>query len=739
MGNHSSCQIAREGILDPYQCTVSCKRACGAVDGFEGDLSCDPAGVVFDDTIRHLGQLEQLAFRFAGSSNLSALRWVFVFGARFETCDSNGTTLLHTACRTGSLPIVKDLVRRGKNVDVTDIAGWTPLHVAVCMGRQDVALYLLQCGAMPHVMNMRGQMPEDICSHKDTKDVVNMFDPRVAAKPALAAGFPVRGMDEIEGLLGPPCSGEPVHSLQFEPFFVPREPAVQTGLRQEELKLLGLEFFNRSPGHGVAFLVAAGIVRDYPVEINTFLSSTGADPVGIGEFLSEEFPIAQTLRLEFLNSLPLLGTGVVAALHVAFTGMAVPHDLLKVDRLCRGVAHFWWKQHEEKSGDKEVMVHSTARRAEVSGLDLLQSILSTDTLQRLLFSTLMLHRWLKAGKKMSLNQWIELNTGIEGLGNDVPVHVQSHIYTSVVQDLAALITTRRPMQWGSVEMELSSWVQVQYKCRAQVGGGTIRAAWPQASPRTLAEEGGVTSAGCSLPMPSQAVIQDSEPRTVQQLSRGQHGEAAWVTVTCMFLFLWNGNGPDAAPYAMVWLKHIMVRSVDLEARRVVLGSRPNKHSLGVPGEDEWMEVVLLLADGRFQPLEAPELVLRFDSTEITKLWADRLEEICVEPAFGKGAALVQKMSSWRANLNLTRNNGDDASEVSTPGHILQERSRASDGAGPPVRPPQSRTNEASRQTPTQVVNERSRASESTHDADTESEASQTYPVQLRGNQVLMDV
>eukprot|EP00971_Amphidinium_carterae_P016279 321096-Amphidinium_carterae.1 len=36
MGNQSSCQCAREGILDPYQCTVSCKRACGAVDGFEG-------------------------------------------------------------------------------------------------------------------------------------------------------------------------------------------------------------------------------------------------------------------------------------------------------------------------------------------------------------------------------------------------------------------------------------------------------------------------------------------------------------------------------------------------------------------------------------------------------------------------------------------------------------------------------------------------------------------------------
>ena len=29
--------------------------------------------------------------------------------------------------------------------------------------------------------------------------------------------------------------------------------------------------FPRSPGHGIAFLVAIGIIRDFPVEINNFL------------------------------------------------------------------------------------------------------------------------------------------------------------------------------------------------------------------------------------------------------------------------------------------------------------------------------------------------------------------------------------------------------------------------------------------------------------------------------------
>mmetsp|Transcript_54513 Transcript_54513/g.129995 ORF Transcript_54513/g.129995 Transcript_54513/m.129995 type:complete len:721 (+) Transcript_54513:75-2237(+) len=696
MGNQLSCgACARDGLVDPYQCTVPCRRACGGGDGTDADFSCDPAGVIFDDTIRHLGDLEQAAFRLAGASNLAALRWIFVFGANLEACDSNGTSLLHAACRTGSLPVVKDLVRRGKALDATDCAGWTPLHVAACMGRQDVSLYLLQCGAVPHMTNMRGQAAEDLCSHRDTKEVVGMFDPRAPVKPA--QGFPVRGADDFEGL-GPPCSGEPVHSLQFEPFFVPREPAVHTGVRQEDLQLLGLDFFNRSPGHGVSFLVAAGIVRDYPVEINTFLVRTGADPVGIGEFLSEEFPIAQTLRLEFLNSLPLLGTGVITALEVAFMDMAAPKDMLKVDRLCRGIAHFWWKQHEEDKKKPDIDVEeqeewrnshgpaerkrtfaSVGCREEISGHDLFQCILSTDTLHRLLFSTLMLHRWLLGGRRMSLNQWIELNAGIEGLGNDVPVHVQSQIY-KVLQADNSLLCTRRAMPWDGVEMELSAWVQVQYKVRAHITAGGVPAAWPQASPRILAEEGGVTSAGCSLPMPSTMVMQEVEPSALPstiQLSRGQHGEAAWITIMCNFLFIWSGDGADAVPYAMLWLRHAMVKEKDIEMRRVVLANRPVGQPL-VPGDDDWLEVVLLLADGRFQPLEAPEVVLSFDTQEAVETWAKKLEAICVEPTFGKGAALHTKISNWRAGMKMAMNDGDDASEASIPLQVLNERSRVSD-------------------------------------------------------------
>eukprot|EP00490_Sorites_sp_Unknown_P015942 CAMPEP_0114689896 /NCGR_PEP_ID=MMETSP0191-20121206/65070_1 /TAXON_ID=126664 /ORGANISM="Sorites sp." /LENGTH=58 /DNA_ID=CAMNT_0001979105 /DNA_START=3 /DNA_END=175 /DNA_ORIENTATION=+ len=32
---------------------------------------------------------------------------------------------------------------------------------------------------------------------------------------------------------------------------------------------------------------------------------------------------------------------------------------------------------------------------------------------------------------MTLNEWVQLNVGIEGCGNDIPLHVQMGIYSAV--------------------------------------------------------------------------------------------------------------------------------------------------------------------------------------------------------------------------------------------------------------------------------------------------------------------
>lgn len=640
-----------------------CGRGCGLEELEPG--SCDPAGCVFDETLRGVGHLEQMAFRFAASSNLAALRWLFVFGACADVCDSNGTTLLHVACRTGSMPVVQDLVRRGSSLNAADCAGWTPLHVASCIGRQDVSLYLLQWGAKPHKKNLQGQAPEDLCSHPWTKEVVIGYDARDGAKPS-KMGFPRLAGAAGEGAGRADRGTVDSHpSLHFEPFFVPRDPVFCEPQHREEVQHVGVALFNRSPGHGLAFLVAMGAVRDYPVEINNFLLRIGADPARFGEYLGEDFPIAQTLRLEFLNSLPLLGTGVVSALRVALHEVAMPRDWQKADRLTRGIAHFWWRQHEEeladrKSEGKPPDLQGIGARGELAGVELQRSLLGTDGLHRLMFSAWMLHRWLSAGHQMSLNEWVQLNTGIEGSGCDVPIHVQTGIYKAMVAS-GSPFGDQRPKHEPMLLPTMQSWAGVHYYGRPQVSHAGDLAAWPDASPRTLAAQGGASSAGRTAPLPGGPEREDEEveqrvelggsctgsagkrrvcalsalaaPAAVPGLGRGGDVEAAWVSLQHRLLFLAH-SPQDAPPYAVVSLDRVALREVDSAGRRLVLASRAEASwpPAATTSEDEWLDLCLLLGDGRFQSLEAPQLELQLASSADFDAWVAHLGELCFEGA-----------------------------------------------------------------------------------------------------------
>uniref|UniRef100_A0A7S4R684 SEC7 domain-containing protein n=1 Tax=Alexandrium monilatum TaxID=311494 RepID=A0A7S4R684_9DINO len=684
----------RDAVLDSTATLDSrymlCRKPCG-LDDIEAELiRCDPAGVVFDDTIRQLPQLDRVTFRFAASSNLAALRWLFVFGANPKAVDSNGTSLLHVACRTGSVQVVRDLVRRGLSLNSADSMGWTPLHVASCMGRQDVSLYLLQSGATPHVKTAKGQTPEDLCSHPCTKEVVVSYDAQTRGRHA-QVGFPTRSLETFHAASsgGGMDAMEVGANLHFEPFFVPRDPVLHEPKSREDLQQLGVDLFARSPGHGVAFLVAVGVVRDYPVEINNFLVRVGADPAGLGEFLGEEFPISQTLRLEFLNSLPLLGTGVVSALETAFNEMALPPDWLKVDRLTRGIAHFWWRQHEEelaerKSGDigstgATQDLQSLGARGELAGLELQRSLLGTDGLHRLMYSAVMLQRWLQAGNQMTLNEWVQLNTGIEGSGNDVPMHVQTGIHRAISEGALALANRRRP-QRPATAPTVEGFAFVFYTGRAQVSHDGDPAVWPEATPRMLAAQGGVPSAGRSSPLPGleadliegagqapraaaaargrgrEAVSVYAQPFDSESAGLGgkvDGEEEAWLSLH-QWILLISSSTPDSTPYAFVSLRHAILREVDAAARRLVLVSHSDSNwpPIGM-ADDEWLELFLLLGDGRFQPMEAPRLELRLGKAADFDAWAAHLGELCYDDPhlWSQGARTADKRLPALLNAN----------------------------------------------------------------------------------------
>nr|BAN20771.1 unkown protein [Riptortus pedestris] len=64
-----------------------------------------------------------------------------------DTEDFIGSTALHYAISTGSLPLVRTLVKHGANVNAKDIFDATPLYFAFYWKRLNVAKYLLSKGA----------------------------------------------------------------------------------------------------------------------------------------------------------------------------------------------------------------------------------------------------------------------------------------------------------------------------------------------------------------------------------------------------------------------------------------------------------------------------------------------------------------------------------------------------------------------------------------------------------------
>ena len=121
-------------------------------------------------------------------------------------------------------------------------------------------------------------------------------------------------------------------------------------------------------------------------------------------------------------------------------------------------------------------------KGELAGLQLHQGLLGTDALHRLLFSSLMLYQWLKAGKQMTLSEWAQLNTGIEAGGTDVPMHVQSGVYRAITE-FSATLEDRVPRCKPSPKPKMLGWAYLRYSGRSQVSHDGDTAAWTAATPR----------------------------------------------------------------------------------------------------------------------------------------------------------------------------------------------------------------------------------------------------------------
>lgn len=507
MGNRVMCGGA------PQTCVDECARLQFEVRSRDAEEpECDPAGAVFQETLRTLPLRDQEGLLFAGTSNLVALRWLLMLGANAKARDRNGTTMLHAGCRGGSLLTVQELIRRGLPLDAVDSAGWTPLHVAAMMGRKDMALILLHARANVSMKNKTGQTALGLCSDISTIEVLRNYSVKTA-DGMLPAQFGI-STDELRALSKGVGELGDDPTATCEPFFVPRPGMFTDEESNSELISIGLDLAHRSCGHALAFFVATGAVHDHPTDLSTFIIDHGLDPTQLGEFLGEDFSLAQTLRLAFVHTMELHGTGVVGALRKVFRFMRPPTELSKLDRITAAAAHLWWRTHEgddsptdfiDDLGETEngleftLFAEDTSPNSgfpsdtpvnasggqepdptgswttqpefheEVLGPKLRASLRSVEGLARLMFSTVMLcwnvNRVLSEGmqeaghhqRRLSFQEWHDTNANIEADGKSPSAIVQKSIFKLLSQEQCPeLLPVRKSTQSKEDEIEANS-------------------------------------------------------------------------------------------------------------------------------------------------------------------------------------------------------------------------------------------------------------------------------------------
>lgn len=113
--------------------------------------------------------------------------------------------LLVWAAMAGQPAVAAALCDAGADVNITDAAGMTPLHMAAFCGRADMARLLLARGANPRAESVGGTIPLESTNRSPTLAAAYL---RLFGLPGVEAATIAAGRDGVRSLLQP-VSGEP--------------------------------------------------------------------------------------------------------------------------------------------------------------------------------------------------------------------------------------------------------------------------------------------------------------------------------------------------------------------------------------------------------------------------------------------------------------------------------------------------------------------------------------------------
>eukprot|EP00929_Paragymnodinium_shiwhaense_P006067 TRINITY_DN10888_c0_g2_i1.p1 TRINITY_DN10888_c0_g2~~TRINITY_DN10888_c0_g2_i1.p1 ORF type:complete len:771 (+),score=115.94 TRINITY_DN10888_c0_g2_i1:125-2437(+) len=675
-----------------------------------GDGSpCEPAGAVFGETLEGLCQKDKQLLLFASSSNVVAVQWLLALRANVLASDSNATSCLHAACRSGSPTVVRQLLARredaqsmsghksgrhaGDILHAMDCVCWTPLHIAASMGRAEVVSLLVKARARLQQRTLNNQTALDLCFDARCRAVLQGAD----ITTIVVKG--VRGADEasessplqrestsVEDAVKSPrgtFSEEAddtglESSMRFEPYFVPRASIIRTFTKTcggdrfanpfyELCMSLGRDIFNHQPGRGLAFLIASGCTRDYPVELVAVMRSHGFDMRQVGTFLGEDFSLSKIMRLEFINSVDLRYHGIIYSLQKVFLGIKAPSDLQKVNRLAEGVADIWWRQHCRSGVAKEDNGRASLE-SEARGYDLKAMVPNLDALRQIVFSAILLHRSFHDPapdeEPVSEEEFVRLhevlteeaagqNGGLTAEGLEA---VLRQLYTTLeVLKISNLLTESIPVPEKmprTSSLPGDSMPKRRRVCAvaqrsdvegwARLGGGDTQQGlgrlsecsqlWhvfseATASSRrptsrqvpTVGRQAAAAVASMSLPAAS---VQSSTRRPKDAAAKGD----VWLSLCDSLLFI-SAGPEEGAPIAFCHLEDAQFAGMEPSHGRMTIQSAPPP--LGQGAVPPPLKLVFLLADGRWRTLDLSQLEIEVSDRGQLEAWVNAIARLAL--------------------------------------------------------------------------------------------------------------
>eukprot|EP00434_Breviolum_minutum_P012104 symbB.v1.2.010672.t1/scaffold700.1/size171416/13 len=356
-------------------------------------------------------------------------------------------------------------------------------------------------------------------------------------------------------------------------------------------------------------MVASGVVRDFPMDLITYLRTNECSPRQIGWFLSEDFSLAKILRMEFFNSVRLLDTGVLSALCFALLGLRLPLDLQRLDRCMWSLAECWWRQHirAKRAGTLRKIV----AQGEICGKNLWEYVVSVEDLHELFFSTVILHWNLHAplpqSQRLTVSEWMDMHC-VGGI-QIVPHAVLGPLYEVLARapiDQLLLVPSPGEEQLESCPAGSLCGAEATLEGWASVRGDGLQMGLEESQQLPLHGLEENISSLCEGTFSARRPKRPSH--AVQVLAAPEPSrDAAWLTF-CGSLLLLSADQLQC-PFAFLQLKEVQLADVD-----------PGRALLSLHGTSERLKLVLLLPDGRWHVCSMQALVIQVFDVSQLKNW-----------------------------------------------------------------------------------------------------------------------